>query len=46
MANINEKITDMVRPCGEKQRRRCRNENMADGSGWTSKDKKTKTEVE
>ena len=29
--------TEMVRPCGEKDWRRCSNDNMEDGSGWTSK---------
>ena len=36
----------MVRPRGEIDWRRCSNENMEDGSGWTSIDRKTKTEVE
>ena len=36
----------MVRPCEEKNKRRCINENMEDGSEWTSKNKETKTEVE
>ena len=34
----------MVRPCEEN--RRCSNENMEDGSGWTSKARKIETEVE
>ena len=38
--------TGMVWICGEKDLRRCSSENMEDGSGWTSKDTKTKTEVE
>ena len=37
--------TEMVRPCGEKDRRRS-NENMEDGSGWIPNDRKTETEVE
>ena len=35
----------MVR-CREKDRARCSNENMEDGSEWTPKDTKTETEVE
>ena len=36
----------MVKPCGENDWRSCSNENMEDGSGWTSKGRKSKTEVE
>ena len=30
--------TEMVTTCGEKDRQRCSNENMEDGSDWTSND--------
>ena len=36
----------MVRSCGEKDRARCSDENMEDGSGWTPKGRKTITEVQ
>ena len=36
----------MVRNCGEKDRRRCSNENMEDGNEWTPKNNKSKTEIE
>ena len=36
----------MVKPCEEKHRGRCTNENLEDGSERTQKDKKAKTEVE
>ena len=36
----------MVIICGEKDRGRCSNENMEDGSEWTRKDRKTKTDLE
>ena len=36
----------MVRGFRKKDRRRYCNENMEDGSGWTPKDKKNKTELE
>ena len=38
--------TEMVGPCGDKDWRRCSNENIEYGSGSTPKDKKTETEVE
>ena len=34
----------MVRTCGEKDRRRCSDENMKDECGWTAKKGKNKTE--
>ena len=36
----------MVRPCEEKDKGRYSNENMEDGSEWTAKGRKTKTEVQ
>ena len=38
----NRSETEMVRPCGEKDWRRCSNENMEDGSRWTSKEGRPK----
>ena len=35
----------MVRTRREKDKGRCNDENMEDGSGWTPKDTKTQTEV-
>ena len=47
VANISEKIREArLVWFGEKDRRRCSNENMDDGSGWTPKDRKPETEVE
>ena len=50
VANTSQKIkrseTELVGPCGEKDRGRCSNENMGDRNGWTPKDIKTETEVE
>ena len=48
-ANIreNKRIeTEMVSPRGENDLRSCSNENMEDGSGWTTRDWITETEVE
>ena len=51
MVKVSEKLKRsenemMVRTGEEKDRGRCSNENIENGSGWIPKDMKTKTEVE
>ena len=41
-----KRVQEMVRQSRENYSRRCSIENMEDGSGWTTKDRKPETEVE